>query len=34
MVEKIYSKYKSDSVRVIKENPYVLADELWGVGFK
>ncbi len=34
MVNKIYGKYGQDSVRVVKENPYLLSDELWGVGFK
>lgn len=33
MVAKIYQKYGTDSVKVVKENPYVLADEVWGVGF-
>jgi exodeoxyribonuclease V alpha subunit len=34
MVARIMSKYGADSVKVVKENPYVLADELHGVGFK
>jgi exodeoxyribonuclease V alpha subunit len=34
MVARIMSKYGPDSVRVVKENPYLLSDELWGVGFK
>lgn len=34
MVARIYGKYGNDSVRMVKENPYILADELWGVGFK
>lgn len=34
MVNKIYGKYGQDSVRVVKENPYLLSDELWGVGFR
>jgi exodeoxyribonuclease V alpha subunit len=34
MVAKIYNKYGADSVQMVKENPYILADELWGVGFK
>ena len=34
MVKRIYDTYKSDSIRVVKENPYVLCDDLWGVGFK
>lgn len=33
-VSKIMAKYGSDAVRVVKENPYILADELWGIGFK
>lgn len=33
MVSKIYNKYGLNSVKVVKENPYVLADEVWGVGF-
>lgn len=33
MVTRIYTKYGADSVKVVKENPYVLADEVWGVGF-
>lgn len=33
MVAKIYAKYGTDSVKVVKENPYVLADEVWGIGF-
>lgn len=31
---KIYAKYGKESIQVTKENPYRLADELWGVGFK
>jgi exodeoxyribonuclease V alpha subunit len=34
MVARIYGKYGADSVRVVKENPYVLCQDLWGVGFK
>ena len=33
MVAKIYNKYGADSVKMVKENPFVLADEVWGVGF-
>ena len=33
LVAKIMMKYGQDAVRTIKENPYILADELWGVGF-
>ena len=32
-VAKIMNKYGPDAVRVIKENPYILSQELWGVGF-
>ncbi len=31
---KIFQRYKSEAVRVVKENPYRLADDLFGVGFK
>ncbi len=31
---KIYKKYGYDSIAVVKENPYRLADEIWGIGFK
>jgi len=31
---KIYKKYGQESIVVIKENPYRLADEIWGIGFK
>jgi len=31
---KIYKRYGQDSVAVITENPYRLADEIWGIGFK
>lgn len=34
LANKIYERYKSDTYRVISENPYVLADEISGVGFK
>lgn len=34
MVSRIMGKYGQDSVRIVKENPYLLSDELWGVGFK
>jgi len=32
-VAKIMQKYGQDAVRVVKENPYVLADDLFGIGF-
>ncbi len=31
---KIFKEYGDDSVRVLKENPYTLADDIFGVGFK
>lgn len=31
---KIYKQYKGDSIAVIEENPYRLAQDIWGVGFK
>ncbi len=31
---KIFKTYGSDSITVVKENPYRLADDIWGIGFK
>jgi len=31
---KIYKEYGDDAVRVLNENPYTLADDLFGVGFR
>lgn len=31
---KIFRKYGNDSVKKIKENPYILADDIDGIGFK
>lgn len=31
---KIYKKYGQQSIAVLTENPYRLADEIWGIGFK
>lgn len=31
---KIYSVYGSDSLRVLRENPYELIETIWGFGFK
>lgn len=31
---KIYKVYGNDSIKVMKENPYRLADDIWGIGFK
>lgn len=31
---KIYKKYRQESVALITENPYRLAEDIWGIGFK
>jgi exodeoxyribonuclease V alpha subunit len=31
---RIYKHYKQESLAVVQENPYRLADEVWGIGFK
>ncbi len=31
---KIYKQYGTESIDVIRENPYRLADDIWGIGFK
>ena len=31
---KIYKTYASDSVPIVRENPYRLADDIYGIGFK
>lgn len=31
---KIYKKYRQESIAILSENPYRLADEIWGIGFK
>ena len=31
---KIYKTYGNDSVKTVQENPYRLADDIWGIGFK
>ena len=31
---KIFKTYGSDSISVVRENPYRLADDIWGIGFK
>ncbi|KOF57042.1 MULTISPECIES: SF1B family DNA helicase RecD2 [Clostridium] len=31
---KIYKKYKSKAIEVVKENPYILTDTIAGIGFK
>lgn len=32
--EKIYRQYGKESIDNVKENPYRLADDIWGIGFK
>lgn len=31
---RIYKVYGNDSIKIIKENPYKLADDVYGIGFK
>ena len=31
---RIYKTYGNKSIEVVKENPYRLADDIWGIGFK
>lgn len=31
---KIYRQYGNDSITKVKENPFRLADDIWGIGFK
>ena len=31
---KIYKTYSNDSIQVVRENPYRLADDIWGIGFR
>ena len=31
---KIYRKYEKEAIAKVKENPYQLADDIWGIGFK
>ena len=31
---KIFKQYGNESISVMKENPYRLADDIWGIGFK
>ncbi len=34
LAARIYKKYRHESMAVLIENPYRVADEIWGVGFK
>ncbi|MEE3420268.1 MAG: AAA family ATPase [Lachnospiraceae bacterium] len=31
---RIYKTYGSESIKIMQENPYRLADDVWGIGFK
>ncbi|MDO5296378.1 MAG: ATP-dependent RecD-like DNA helicase [bacterium] len=31
---KIWKTYGSESIQIVQENPYRLADDIWGIGFK
>ncbi len=31
---RIYKQYGNDSISLMKENPYRLADDIWGIGFR
>lgn len=31
---KIYKTYRNESISIVKTNPYRLADDIWGIGFK
>ncbi|WP_330388826.1 SF1B family DNA helicase RecD2 [Butyrivibrio sp. INlla14] len=31
---KIFKQYGNESISAVKENPYKLADDIWGIGFK
>ena len=34
MRPKIYKKYGKESIEKVSDNPYCLADDIWGIGFK
>ncbi len=34
LAARIYKKYRHDAMAVLIENPYRVADEIWGIGFK
>lgn len=34
LAARIYQEYGNDSIKIIQENPYRLADEIWGIGFR
>lgn len=32
--DKIYKRYGEDTVKKVKKNPYLMTDDIWGMGFK
>ncbi len=34
LATRIYKRYRSESLAVLLENPYRIADDIWGIGFK
>ena len=34
LAARIYKRYRSESLAVLLENPYRIADDIWGIGFK
>lgn len=34
LATKIYKQYGNQSIEVVNDNPYKLADEIFGIGFK
>jgi len=34
LATKIYKQYKNDSISILTDNPYKLAEEVWGIGFR
>lgn len=34
LATRIYKKYKGDAVSILLENPYKIAEDIWGIGFK
>lgn len=32
--KKIFKTYGNESIKIVTENPYKLADDIWGIGFK
>lgn len=33
MARRIMERYEGETIKVVKENPYALADDVWGIGF-